>query len=437
MQNENNLCVPSCVIIKLLFDGGHRLTNVTATLMKKLLSLLNFQDILDFEKGGISLQNFALFEKKNKPFNKKLLLHFPFLKRYSSFALNLFKVVHHNTLECYTLQPRHLSKFHKSEDHYQIDMLLDSNIIRQKPTSNEGHVLSILNLPRLLSSFMSMKDHHSDRYKFACKQCLKLFTERDSYRKHTKFCDAFSSGSAMKRKSHNKLINLTSIYVKKLGKYIPNVLRFNRKSLHKMIPALTMITMDLECTNETPRTDPDSYSKAPKTGLVYEQRVLGAAFVCKSLNSEYPLPAELVHPKTLFFDETITTKGKFWIKFFSMLRGTLQQIHEFETDILNRNREPPKFKDLTLSEQIKFVSSRYCELCFVKFNSFRKGADGVSYKVKKCIDHFHTKPSTTTSTTEKNKLLRFVLCSQCNCALMQSNVSPRVSKTVYIHNAIR
>ena len=429
---EKNLCVPASCILKLLAEQGTALTSVSGATIKKCLNYINFRSLLSFEGQGITIENFSQLERLNSPFHKSLILIFPLLRKFQSLSINLFKIHHNKAHNQYSIHPIHLSKHHKKQDHMQIDLLIDDPTIRlQQHKTNGNHVLTILNLPRLLASFMSAHNRHTNRFQHCCRQCMRVFSDYNEFTQHIAHCKVFTSGCAAKRKTHNTFIHRTKIYIKSLNKYIPNVLQFNRKNLAKMLSPISFLALDLEATNQKHEGD-GLYSSIPRSGIVLEQKVLAAAFIVKTLVSQFPLPDCIAQPKTLFFDESITSKESFWLRFFQMLRATIQEVFAYELDVLKKTRYIPRLKDLSITERIRFIASKSCEFCLVKFGSFRKAANGIKYRVLKNLDHCHlqAKPQ-----EEGKSVLRFILCSQCNLALAQRPVSVKTSRIIYIHNA--
>ena len=432
LRNDNDICVPGSIVIRLLHDSRIELSRTGKKTIMRHLSSLRFKDIIDPESGGIAVSDFHLLENRNKPFSKSLLLAFPFLRRFQSFSINVFKLHYHKHTKVYTLHPFHLSKHHKKQDCYQIDLLLDSKLLREQSDSEQGqghherHVLTILDLPRLASCFKASKNNHLDRYPLICRQCITTYSNPDQHKFHIQHCTAFNCGTTARRKTRNTFIHQTMIFSKKLNKLVPNVLSYNRRNLYKSVRSLSFFVLDLECTNRQVNTDIDPYSKAPRKGLVYEQTILGGSFVAKAVYPQYPLPSYLALPRALFFDDNMTSEHSFWFRFFSMLRAAVHDVYLYEQDILSRNIEPPRFRDLKTADQLRFLTTTKCDLCRVPFGVTRTSVNGKRYKVHKNLDHDHA---------VAEKVLRYVLCTPCNLALYQS--PRRCDKIVYAHNAVR
>ena len=431
IRKESDVCVPGSIVIRLLHEQGVSLRQTGKKLVMKHLRHLRFKEILDVDLGGIAVTDCHLLENLNKPFQKSLILAFPFLRRFKAFSINLFRLHFHERTKAYTLHPYHLSKHHNKRNHYQIDLLLDGDILREQPRptqrQHEKHVLAILDLARLSSHLKASKHRNLDRYPFVCRQCIITFPSERQYGSHIQHCTAFNSGTAARRKTRNTFIHQTMIFSKKLNKMVPNMLRYNRNHLHKSVRSLSFFVLDLECTNREVNSNIDPYSKPPEKGVVFEQTVLGGSFIAKAVYSQHHLPSYLALPRALFFDDSVTSEHSFWFRFFSMLRSAVYDVYLYEQGILSQNAEPPRFSDLNLTDQLRFLQTRRCDLCNVTFGTSRVTLRGKRCKVKKNIDHDHAM---------SEKVLRFVLCDLCNLALYQSSRKGG-ERLVYAHNAIR
>ena len=230
----------------------------------------------------------------------------------------------------------------------------------------------------------------------------------------------------MRRKTLNTFIHAKTFFSKKLKKTVRNVLQFDRKNLFKGVKCLTYFVLDLECANRQISDHIDPYCKPPQKGVVYEQTVLGGAFMVKALSSHYPLPSFLSLPRALFFNDSITSEKAFWLRFFSMIRDAVHDVHFYERDVLSQNLDPPRFQDLCIEDRMRYLSATRCHFCQARFGDTRLNSQGKKYKVIKCIDHDHATP---------DKRLRYCVCGQCNMALFQSCF--KNSRIFYAHNAIR
>lgn len=432
MKSTSDDCVVASIVLMLLHAAGFQLHSVGALTVKRLMKRICFQDLISPDLGGISVKDFPILEKRS--FSKSLQLAFPFLRPLDGFALNVFKLHFNPQLKQYSLHPYTLSKHHASKKHFQVDLLLETESVvdRQNAEDNAGfHVLTILNLPRLLASMVNDQTRHTEMARYACRQCLRYFWDRKLYSLHIEGCRSFTAGTTRKRQSQNKFVHKPSVFVKSLKKEVPNVLRFNLKNLYRLCRPLTFFGLDLEATNETVREN-TLYSKAP-TNTIFEQCVIGAAFVVKNTYEQYPLPNDLSQPRMLFFDDTKTTKESFWMKFFLMIRTTLAKVVDYEQQVLSIGMKPPKLKDLPLGERLKFLTARCCAICKGVFNSYRKGALG-KHRIKRVYDHPHV---SFTSMDGKPETRDAALCATCNLFLSQSAISPKNNRVFYCHNLVR
>ena len=409
--------------------------------MNHYLKLLKYKETMSFTHEGIRIGDFHLIEKANSfRTNIPLLLAFPFLKNFRGLALNVFKVTHHKNLNTYTIHPRHLSAHFKDESYLQVDMLLDSEVIRAESHSTESysHVMLIINLIRLVTGVRSISgsDLHGRKDWAICRCCMALFQSLSLYRLHTVSCTAFGAGNIKRRVSNNILVHKTRIFLKKKNKFVPHVLAFNLKNLYRSIRPFSFINMDYESSN-TPVADSSysSFSKIP-TNAIYEQKVIGGAYSIRNVFPNYPLPNSLATPRCIFINETQTEKD-FYLSFFKKLRSDIKLIHRYEQDILSEAIPTPHLRDLSITEKIRYLSAQFCEVCQAKFNSYRTLDNGKKCRLHKNIDHDHVIFKKSMNEPDDGSVLRKVVCQFCNLQLTQSADSPKKSRIIYLHNAER
>ena len=246
-------CVPASIIMKFLFESKIPLNRVSGQRIKQHLRCLNYRGLLSHFHTGIKISDFHLLEKMNViSTNTPLLLSFPFLKNFKGLSLNCYKITYHTTQKAFTIYPRHLSVHHSDPAFYQVDFLLDSDVIRSESCSTDtyDHVLLILHLPRLVS-FLSTK-HNKNRIGSAqiCRQCMSLYFDMATFRLHSRSCKAFGPGNLKRRISQNRFIHKTTIFNQRLQRHVPHTLHFDTKSLHKLYRPFTFFTADFESTNE-------------------------------------------------------------------------------------------------------------------------------------------------------------------------------------------
>ena len=389
-----------------------------------------YKEFLDFETPGIKISNLPQLEKRNSPFTTSLRLAFPFLKTYEAFAINVFRIHFHKHTNTYTLFPTHLSPNFDNEKCYQIDLLLDTDDVRCNPLSTDlyKHVLLILNLPRLLSSFKSTQSQkHSEKSTYVCRKCCTVFNELGTQKQHTANCSASSTASSKRRVTQNRFVHKTTVFIKKLNKHVPHVLKYSPANLYKTIVPTTQITMDFEATTRPFQRDIDEH-KLPKNAI-FEQKPLGASYSMKTLYPSHELPTTLSEPRVMFFDDTKTSEKTFYLNFFKVLRSDIAKIHSYESQVIATAQPTPSFSQLSISEKIRFLAQKNCEICLARFGSKRKTPEGKIYRVKKCIDHVHVKRN-----EDNTELLRYICCFNCNAQLMQSAATNKVPRTIFLHN---
>ena len=430
MRKNEATCIPASIILKCLHQASDRTANITSATIEFYMRHLSYKDLLEFENPGIKISNLPQLEKKNSPFKIPFLLAFPFLRNYEAFSINVFRIHFHKHTNSYTLFPTHLSPNFENAKCYQIDLLLDTEDVRCNPLSTDlyKHVLLILNLPRLLSSFKSTQSQrHSEQFTFVCRKCCTVFRELGEQKQHTANCSASSTAGSQRRVTQNRFVHKTTLFLKKLNKHVPHVLKYNPANLYKTIVPTTQITMDFEATTRPFQRDTDQH-KLPKNA-VFEQKPLGASYSIKTLYPSHELPTTLKEPRVMFFDDTKTNEKKFYLNFFKGLRSDIAKIHSYESQVMSTAQQTPSFNQLSISEKIRFLAQKNCEICLARFGSKRKTPEGKIYRVKKCIDHVHVKRD------ENNKeLLRYVCCFNCNAQLMQSAVTNKVPRTIFLHN---
>ena len=431
-------CVPSSIIMRLVYESTRSLHKVSGKLIRRYLHLLNYQHLLSFVHEGIKIDDFHLLEKAN-PFlrNIPLLLAFPFLKNFDGFCLNAYRISYHEGQKSYTIYPRHLSKNHSNPRFFAIDLLIDSSTIRPETYTNESydHVLVILNLPRLVSAFSNTYDKNRSLSAHVCRQCLTLHFDLKSFRLHSRTCSAYGPGNIKRRVSNNRFLHRSTIFSKKQGKYIPHVLQFDTKNLHTLNRPFTFLTMDTEATNEkVDFTVPSPHSKVPGNA-VFEQRILAASYVITNVFPNFPLPANMQQPRCLYKDKQ--TEQNFYLTFFGMLRSDIKLIHNYELDVISQDKGIPNFKDLTLMERFRYIITSKCEICLATFGRKRRMKNNKLCTIKKALHHEHAVYKKSVTEPDSELRLSKVICTFCNLQLTQAVESPKKTRVIFLHNATR
>lgn len=440
IQFDENACVPAAIVLRLLYETGISLSTVSTKTVKRFMNMIHYKSLLGFTHKGIRIADFHLLEK-NISFrsNIHLLLAFPVIRRYEGLSINLFKVTFHKDMNTYTVHPRHLSAHHANPSYLQCDLLLDSDTIRAVPYSSEtyDHVLLILNLIRLTTGFQNASDPGRTKINaLICRRCMRVFSDQGKYKLHLRICSAFGPGCVKRRVSSNILVHKTRVFLKSLCRDIPHVLKFNIKDLYRAVRPIIFGCADLECVN-IPVKENASYSSCPYSKMpsqaVFEQRVIGAAYMFKNIFPNFALPSELKEPRCVFRQGN-ETEEQFFLSLFNMLRDDVKRIHRYEQNVLNYDQGTPQLKDLSLLEKIRFLGRQFCEICHTKFGSFKRVQNNKKCKVQKVLDHSHIDFITPAEPAPGR--LRRVICQFCNWALSQSADSPKKSRCFFLHNSI-
>ena len=241
--------------------------------------------------------------------------------------MNCYRISYHPHHNSYTIYPRHLSVYHSNNSYLQVDLLLDSEVIRPDTytTATYDHVLLILNLPRLVSSLSTLHKKNNLVSAHICRQCLSLFNDVNSFHIHHRVCGAFGPGNLKRRISHNRFIHKSTIYSKRLKRHLDHTLHFATKHLYTLRRPISFMSMDFEASNVKPdHTIPCPYSKVPNNA-VYEQTILAGSYCIKNVFPNFPLPLVLQQPRCLVREQQ--SIQQFYLDFFKMIRSDVQLVH--------------------------------------------------------------------------------------------------------------
>ena len=150
---------------------------------------------------------------------------------------------------------------------------------------------------------------------------------------HSKTCSAVGASNVKRRVTQNRFIHKTKVFIKRLNKFVPHILKYKTSNLFKTIVPTTMVSMDFESTTAPFQRD-SPQDRAPKNAI-FEQKVLGGSYHIRSLYPAYDLSPSMQEPRVMFFDNTRTTEQQFYLQFFKMLRSDISNLYFHERQILN------------------------------------------------------------------------------------------------------
>ena len=309
LLHDRNLCVPLAIILK-LERTQHPQTHIKLAHKKKsiclALSFLRYQELRTEQNNFKILQSdYNKLESINTPFDPQLLQLYPFLRFYSGFAINSYRLVSKGACKRTRFTNTHLSQNWNNSQFFQID-LLESDGVLTPPVTD--HVLTIGNWPR----FVSHRDN--GRYTNACRSCLRLYPHQKQaiYQKHIlKHC---TSKATDQRRPRNHIIHRAFLGKKtRTGEKIRNVVAFNPKNYRSTFQTLLYGTMDFEATSK--KAAPGLIDeKAPSSTIMFQKPF--AVSLCYTTPYNIPLPQNLADTVVKFFDERETTLNDFTCLYF-------------------------------------------------------------------------------------------------------------------------
>lgn len=264
LDDNSDLCIPACIIICLEHQlNGTFGRRISRNFLTERLELLNYKNLMSPLHKGILLEDVHKLETANFPYSDRMRRAYPAIVQYpAGISINIFRTYRlpspcpgKETVESVSFFPKKLSTKHANPSALQIDLVLDTDDLREDltPRANTGvsgfqstkyyeageectHVLAVTNLSRLLSSLKSRGwSNYKSKDAMVCRQCCRVFEQDVSYDHHAKYCRTFGgTGSNVKRRSCNKFIHRTRITLKS-GKKVKHILRFTRGNLHLMI----------------------------------------------------------------------------------------------------------------------------------------------------------------------------------------------------------
>ena len=462
-KDAKALCFPTAFILALEHKLGNanKVNEITQTQMRNKLNLLNYDKILAVNKNGIEPKDLPLFEKENYPFHPRLQLQYPGLDKYNCIAVNLYEIRYSTEYNHFSMFPIWLSPNHLHPNALQIDLLLDNQHIRPNTQvlPHEKHVLTILNLPRLLASFDSTQHNfkNTQNYTLVCRKCCKTYkkSELALYQSHATRCNPGSEGRkkipamASKRRCKNQLIHRSFIRCKVTGRDIRHQIFFHRSQAFKLLKCPIVSSLDLECTSRkiTKNENLSCHSTVPKTAT-YSQDILAYSFAHKSLYSKHKLPDNLSDARVKIYDDKSHSQLELFHDLFTTMRSDIASLHDFFIDSLKKDEGTPTISQLTQIERTQFFLATRCSICKNKFGSTQfNPVTKKSFRVHKVIDHCHLSESTqqtrfntqnstngTPGNYEFKSRLRFITCAACNLQMSLKTVNPKMAHTFWVHN---
>ena len=387
--HQKDLCLPTAIILSFYKTHAAMKKISQAQLMRELQSL-RFQGLIDSVKGGIQLSKIGQLEALNSPLPNFLTQKFPVLRHFDGISINVFRI--EAKKDNVRIFPVRLSENYKKNSHWQIDLLMDSDLFYTNNQSintsdnHSDHFLYVYKISWLLQSFLS---YGSNRHlmSYVCKSCLSLKRTSKELIDHHLVCNAFpGSGKVFhRRRSNNVLVHRPIIMINNYS--YKNGLRFERKRLKNMLLPLSTSFADFEAVNSLNFKDDDK--NAPNQS-VFRQDVIGISISHKSNYDEFPLPNNLAIPRCLFRDEAKVAENDFFLSILLQMRKDHILLNDHLKNTIQSDRGKPEWFQLTLAEKIFVMTRTYCILCGRQFNKiYRNKKTNKLYRVRKCIDHVH------------------------------------------------
>ena len=366
--DSQNLCPVICLLMNCFYKLGNGFKNVTKKEFWGLMNCLEYKSLLTFGKAGLNFTDLNRLESVNSPIPKVLLNKFPLLKFYCGFALNVYRLEYKD--KSLKLFPVSLSKFSRSSDRFQVDMLQVSPqiAIGVRDLKNLRHLLLVPNLSRLVTKFRLQRLNWS-RYRYVCRTCCFVTTTNTLLLRHYLNCDANFRKPCLGRKAtRNRYLHRPFRVCKFSQKIVRNGLSWRRANGYRLLKGFVDIFADFEATHSPVQVVNSAYSKSPKNATE-EQVLMSYSYTVKSHYSEINLPEDLALPRYQFCDQSEKDSSKqLLMKFFYDLRNDMISLDNYFRGIVNPNTTSLPPKSRRNPELIKYILSRkFCEICGIKF----------------------------------------------------------------------
>ena len=411
-----------CVFIGLVLKLHHEQAGSTWDLSKaKVYEMLEYLPLNQFVcvgQQGVSLADFKKLEKCVFE-SSKVHEYFSFLRDYEGICLNIFRVqkvrLKSQVGSQFHLVPLYLSPNWRKNNFYSVDYLFDNACLWQNRSECHSdlttgivrdkayHLLTLLNLPRLLYSFNRKYKSNTMRAGVnastpCCRACLKIFKNQSEYFHHVKTCEIFGKTRCVTiKKPKNQIVHFSHKRHKVSGKLYKNTLHFQLKHGYHTVPPVIMAAVDFECSSSRISSSSSSSSNssnqttAAETVLplnVVDEQTPLAVSLCFGSPYEIELPQTLSKVYVDFLTDKDTVQS-FLMRLLLKLREKLFSVKEFLRENLSHDKTP-KFQNLSLSDQIRHLTANACQLCGRRFRHyFMDKHTNKRCLVKRALHHLH------------------------------------------------
>ena len=311
-------------------------------------------------------------------------------------------------------------------------MIQNSKTLYQKCSQFfPNHALLIYNYLRFVTSFSVILGKKVRTMVKVCRSCGKVYHAHELMASETAYTDHILAcathtvkPSIARKKIVNKVIYLSTKFCKYQNKIKQLYLQFEKSRYHTTLRPLMIGVLDFECTNISIKQDFENFGsqKGVPQSSIFMQKPLAYSHNLGSPYKELDIPPELKKVEVSFLDERKHSLNDFYIDLLSSLRQKLLLYDNFLSSLLEKGRQPPKWRNLSFKEKIAHLTAYKCTYCGLSGKNFRP-----------VFHHNHLE--------KKKKLARsgndhdiIHLCSDCNLHTFNGGHKHKAPLIYYAHN---
>ena len=375
----DNLCLPTAIIMACHNKCGPSLRQSRSKIRSEI-EYIDYWLFIDFFCKGIPLSRVSAFERSLSPIPKKLSNAFKPLLAYSGIGRNIYRLENSNVISNehsnWQIYPLSLSpKANQLDSYFMIDLLLDSQEIRQAPYNppSTNHCLLISNLATFVNKFGPIvQNRNVSRYNHICRTCFYTTKSMSHLRFHQKICTNKQRNAATgRRKAQNIILHKPRVFNKWTNKFQTNGLYWKASKNFMSLKPLSLIYFDFEAASVDKMDDGKTdtlFNNSPKTAIK-SLPPLSLAYTSVSLYKEHKLPKELREPRFIRINENNIVEGEkdFFIRILLQLREDLVLHHRHILKVTKLDKPPPPKHQRDKRLEAYYSSVKECQCCGIPF----------------------------------------------------------------------